>query len=64
MWTSKFFKLIGPIGRFLGVMPLVRVFTVKELVDSLEAAGFAIDHQWQPGRGKAAFIVAEKPAQG
>ena len=60
--TMKFFKLIGPIGRFLGVMPLVRVFTVQELVDSLEAAGFAIDHQWQPGKGKAAFIVAEKPA--
>jgi hypothetical protein len=58
----KFFKLIGPIGRFLGVMPLVRVFTVQELVDSLEAAGFAIAHQWQPGKGKAAFIVAEKPA--
>ena len=60
--TMKFFRLIGPIGRFLGVMPLVRVFTFQELVDSLEAAGFAIDHQWQPGKGKAAFIVAEKPA--
>ena len=59
--TMRFFKLIGPIGRFLGVMPLVRVFTVQELVDSLEAAGFAIDHQWQPGKGKAVFIVAKKP---
>ena len=60
--TMKFFKLIGPIGRLLGVMPLVRVFTVQELVDSLEAAGFVIDHQCQPGKGKTAFIVAEKPA--
>lgn len=59
--TMKLFKLIGPIGRFLGVMPLVRVFTVEELVDSLEAAGFAIDHQWQPGKGDV-FIVAERPA--
>jgi hypothetical protein len=25
-------------------------------------AGFAIDHQWQPGRGKAVFIVAKKAA--
>jgi len=59
--TTKLFNLIAPIGRFLGVLPLVRVFTVQELVDSLVAAGFAIAHQWQPGRGKAVFIVAEKP---
>lgn len=59
--TMKFFKLVGPIGSFLGVIPLVRVFTVQELVDSLEAAGFSIDHQWQPGKGKAVFIVAKKP---
>ncbi|RZV39075.1 MAG: class I SAM-dependent methyltransferase [Chromatiales bacterium] len=58
--TMKFFKFIGPVGRFLGVMPLVRVFTVQELVDSLIEAGFAIDYQWQPGRGKAVFIVARK----
>jgi ubiquinone/menaquinone biosynthesis C-methylase UbiE len=59
--TMKLFKLIGPIGRLLGLMPLVRVFTAQELVDSLEAAGFAIDHRWQPGKGKPAFIVAKKP---
>lgn len=61
--TMKFFKLIGPIGEFLGLMPLVRVFTVQELVDSLIEAGFAIDYQWQPGRGKAVFIVARKAGQ-
>jgi ubiquinone/menaquinone biosynthesis C-methylase UbiE len=60
--TLRFFKLIGPIGRLLGVMPLVRVFTFQELVDSLEAAGFAIDHQSQPGESRVAFIVADKPA--
>ncbi len=58
----KFFKLIGPIGQWLGVMPLVRVFTVQELVDSLEAAGFSIDHQSRPGQDRVAFIVAKKPA--
>ena len=58
--TMKFFKFIGPIGTFLGLMPLVRVFTVQELVDSLIEAGFTIEYQWQPGRGKAAFIVAKK----
>lgn len=61
--TMKFFKLIAPIGRFLGLMPLVTVFTVQELVDSLTKAGFSIDYQWQPGKGKAVFIVAKKADQ-
>ncbi len=56
----KWFKLIAPIGRFLGFFPLVKVFTVKELVTSLTDAGFAIDYQWQPGKNKAVFIVAKK----
>jgi len=58
--TMKWFKLIGPIGSFLGLIPMVKVFTVAELVNSLTASGFEIDHQWQPGKGKAVFIVAKK----
>jgi ubiquinone/menaquinone biosynthesis C-methylase UbiE len=57
----KAFKLIAPIGKFLGLLPLVKVFTRKELEDSLTAAGFEIDYQWQPGKGKGVFIVAKKP---
>ncbi len=56
----RFLKLIVPIGKFLGLMPLVKVFTTKELEDNLTDAGFEIDHQWQPGKGKAVFIVAKK----
>ena len=59
----KFFKYIGPIGRFFGLMPLVKVFTVRELADSLTAAGFIIDHQWQPDRSRVVFVVAKKAAQ-
>jgi len=58
--TMRFFKLIAPIGKFLGLMPLVKVFTTRELEESLTGAGFEIEHQWQPGRGKAVFIVAKK----
>jgi len=58
----KFFKIIAPIGKALGLMPLVKVFTKDELVASLTDAGFEIDHQWHPGKGKAVFIVARKPA--
>ncbi|MEB3179412.1 MAG: class I SAM-dependent methyltransferase [Nostocaceae cyanobacterium] len=58
--TMKWFKIIAPIGKFFGLMPLVKVFTVKQLEDSLTDAGFAIDYQWQPDKGKAVFIVAKK----
>ncbi len=58
--TMKWFRFIGPIGHFLGLIPMVRIFSVQELVDSLTAAGFEIDYQWQPGKGKAVFIVAKK----
>ena len=58
--TMKFFKLIVPLGKFLGIMPYLAIFTTKELEGILTAAGFAIDYQWQPGKGKAVFIVAKK----
>jgi len=58
--TMNFFKLIAPIGKLLGLMPLLKVFTTQELVASLTGAGFEIDHQWQPGKGAAVFIVAKR----
>lgn len=65
--TMAWFKLIAPIGKVLGLFPLVKVFTVKELEKSLTDAGFAIDTQWQPddykspiGNAKIVFIVAKK----
>ena len=58
--TMKFFKIVAPIGKFLGLMPLVKVFTTRELEVSLIDAGFAIDYQWQPGKNKSVFIVAKK----
>jgi len=58
--TMKFIKIIAPIGKFLGLIPLVKVFTTRELEDSLTDAGFEIDYQWQPGKNKAVFIVAKK----
>ena len=60
--TMKFFKLIGPLGRALGVLPLLQVFTTQELVTSLKAQGFEIEHEWSPGKGTSVFIVARKPA--
>ena len=56
--TMKRFKVIAPIGRLFGL--ILKVFTTKELEDSLTDAGFEIDYQWQPGKGQAVFIVAKK----
>lgn len=56
----KFFKVLGPIGRFLRLLPLLRVFTRQELKESLTAEGFEIDHEWAPDKGMALFIVAKK----
>jgi len=59
--SMTFFKLVAPIGHFLGLIPLVKVFTAKELEYSLTNAGFKIDYHWKPpGKGKAVFIVARK----
>jgi ubiquinone/menaquinone biosynthesis C-methylase UbiE len=58
--SMKFFKIVAPIGKFFGLMPLVKVFTTKELEESMSDAGFKIDCQWQPGKNKAVFIVAKK----
>ena len=56
--TMGLFKLIAPLGKALGLLPQLDVMTTAELVASLTGAGFAIEQQWQPGRGKAVFIVA------
>ncbi len=60
--SMKFFKYVGPIGRRLGLIPLVKVFTEDELTRGVIDAGFEVHHQWRPGRGKAVFIVAVKMA--
>ena len=57
--NMKWFRFIGPIGRFLGLMPLVRVFSERELTDRLTRAGFDIDYQWRVDK-TVVFIVAKK----
>jgi len=53
-------RLIIPVGRFLRLFPLVKVFSVAELKDRLENAGFEIDYEWQPKKSAAAFIICRK----
>ncbi|MBT5944881.1 MAG: class I SAM-dependent methyltransferase [Rhodospirillaceae bacterium] len=59
--TMKFFKLVGPVGEFFGLLPPIRIFTSQQLITSLSDGGFVIEHQWQPAKDKAIFVVARKP---
>ena len=54
-------RLIGAVGAFLGVLPVLVVFTRAELTAALRDAGFTVESEWQPGKGKAVFIIARKP---
>ena len=59
---AKYVADYGTGGRLLGLMPLVRVFTARQLIDSLKKAGFRIDHQWRPDNAMSLFVVASKAA--
>lgn len=54
-------RILGPIGSAIGLLPVLSIFTKQDLLDSIAAAGFELDHVWQPGPRKAVFIVAKKP---
>jgi ubiquinone/menaquinone biosynthesis C-methylase UbiE len=56
----KYLKLAISLGRILGLLPRVAFFTKQELNDAMLQSGFAMDYEWQPGKGKAVFIVAKK----
>lgn len=56
-----YLKFAMPVLGWLGMVPLLNVLTMQDLVNSFTQVGFAIDHQWHPGKGKAVFIVAQKP---
>ncbi len=53
-------RVILPVGRFFGLLPLVKFFTAEELEGDLTDAGFRIDYRWQPDPRKSVFIVAKK----
>ena len=57
----RWFRFIGPVGRMLGLMPLVRIFSRHELETSIEAAGFEILETRQPDK-RTDFVIARRPA--
>ncbi|MEL6477038.1 MAG: class I SAM-dependent methyltransferase [Pseudomonadota bacterium] len=54
--------LIAPIGRALGLLPLIRLFRREDLERSITDAGFEIVETWQPSPKKPVFFIARRPA--
>ena len=61
---ARWFRLVGPLGRRLGLIPGVRSFTRLELEASLEAAGFSLADAWQPSPTTGVFHIAIKAEPG
>lgn len=57
--TMAYFRFIAPIGNFLGLMPMVRVFTIDALVTELERAGFDLEERFVQAR-TVCFAIARK----
>ena len=56
------FRPLAALGSALGLLPKVAFFRKPDLEAGLAAAGFEIEQSWQPGKGKAVFLVARKAA--
>jgi len=57
---SWYFRILAPVGHFLRLFPLIKVFTQAQLTQSHIEAGFEIDQEWLPKKNAAVFIVAKK----
>ena len=60
--SMAFFKYIAPLGQALGLLPVLNVMTADQLAAKLTHSVFRLTHRWEPGRGRAVFMIAEKPA--
>lgn len=57
----RWFALVAPVGRLLGLIPYVAFFGAREFRKTLLRHGFVIEREWQPGAGRTLFVVARKP---
>ena len=55
-WFQPFARIVG----WLGLIPSVTFFTTEDLRNSFIRAGFDIEHEWRPAKGKAVFMLARK----
>jgi SAM-dependent methyltransferase len=57
-------RALRPVVRALaplGLFPPLQWFTAAELTGAMKAAGFELEHRWQPTPGAAEFVIARRP---
>jgi ubiquinone/menaquinone biosynthesis C-methylase UbiE len=54
-------KYVAPLGKALGLLPQLKVFSEDGLVKMIGESGFVVDHRWRPTKAVAAFVIARKP---
>lgn len=56
-------RMLPPVMKLLPMLPAVQAFTVAELNQGLDQAGFELEQSWQPAGNQAVFIVARKKSE-
>ena len=58
--TMGYFKALAPLGKALGLLPILKVMSTNEVIASIQRPGMEIVHRWKPGNDRALFVVARK----
>src|SRR5690606_14146278 len=53
--------VVAPLGKAFGLLPTIKAFSPTRLEAMHRDVGFEIEENWQPGKGKAVFLIARKP---
>ncbi|MBL6600736.1 MAG: class I SAM-dependent methyltransferase [Alphaproteobacteria bacterium] len=53
-------RFILSVGHFLGLLPMIKFFSIEELTEDFAAAGFQIDQQMRSEKSDSIFVVAKK----
>jgi 2-polyprenyl-3-methyl-5-hydroxy-6-metoxy-1,4-benzoquinol methylase len=59
--SMKWFGYIAPLGRALGLLPMLDVMTPDQLRADMLRTGFTIEHDWRPNPKSALFLIVRKP---
>ncbi|SFV26615.1 Ubiquinone/menaquinone biosynthesis C-methylase UbiE [Devosia crocina] len=59
-----FSRFLAPISNRIGLLPHFDVMTPDQLRSAMVKAGFSVEHEWQPSKKAALFMVARKPGRG
>ncbi|MEQ9634679.1 MAG: class I SAM-dependent methyltransferase [Devosia marina] len=59
--SMRWFGYIAPLGRALGLLPMLDVMTPDQLRADMLRTGFTIEHDWRPNPKSALFLIVRKP---